>query len=611
MKYLDDSRDVYFNIFEWLDLDALLRSERYSAFDREQLRMVLDEILKLSVGALAACNQSGDRAGVKFADGVVTAPAGFREAYAQLCSGGWISPTMGADYGGMGLPDTIGSGISEFIMGANTSLSLGLLLTRGAGHLIETFGTEEQKKTYCARMYSGEWAGTMCLTESSAGSDLGAVRTSAVKQADGSYLLSGEKCFITCGDHDYTPTIIHAVLARTPQAPAGSKGLSLFLVPKHRIGADGSIGASNDVVCSGVEHKMGIHGSPTCTLVFGGQGRCQGFLLGKENAGLPQMFQMMNAARYEVGLQGLSIASAAHQAAWAFARERLQGRSYRDPGASTQTAIVEHPDVRRSLLMQSAYVQAMRAVVSYTGWCLDMAHVLEGEERDAKQGLVDLLTPICKAWCSDWGFRVTEWAMQVFGGYGYIKEYPAEQYLRDVKIASIYEGTNGIQALDLVGRKLRMQEGRPVKQLLGQVSKTAEGLAAHPLLGPSAQQLGLALKSLGAVLTEVPARSDAAVLTLLNAVPILDMMGHVVAGDLLLRQADLAAKKLDAMLAGQGVDTANRTAVRAAAEGSVDAAFYHRKIQAAIHFAHRGLPQVAALAVAVRAGETAPLEAVF
>lgn len=511
----------------------------------------------------------------------------------------------------MGLPESVGTGISEFTIGANTSVCLTTLLTRGAAHLIETFGTDEMKATFCRRMYSGEWAGTMCLTEPSAGSDLGALTTKAERQADGSYLISGEKIFITSGDHDLTPNIVHAVLARVVGAPSGAKGISLFIVPKFRVNPDGSLGQPNDVVCSGIEHKLGIHGSSTCSLVFGGGGACQGFLLGKERSGLLLMFQMMNAARYEVGIQGLAIASAAHQAALAFAKERLQGRSYKDPGANGQCAIIEHPDVRRSLLMQSAYVQAMRALVSYTGWCMDKSHVTEGEEHDRWEGLVDLFTPICKAWCSDWGFRVCEMAMQVFGGYGYTREYPAEQYLRDVKIASIYEGTNGIQALDLVGRKFRLQDGRPVKHLMGLVGQTAQELAAHPVLGPSAAHLGGALKALGAVLTEVPARPDALLVTLLNAVPVLDMMGHVVAGHLLLRQAQLAAKRLDAILKEKGVDAANKATARAACEGNADATFYWNKVQAAIHFAHRGLPQVGALAVGVRAGEITPMEALL
>jgi len=612
MKYLDDARDIKFNLFEWLDLDAVLASDPYREFDREQLEMVLDEALKVSRGSVAACNETGDRAGARFENGQVRLPEGFPAAYRDLASGGWISPTSSPEFGGMGLPESVGTGISEFIMGANTALGLEVLLTRGAAHLIESFGSDTLKALYCERMYSGEWTGTMCLTEASAGSDLGEIRTRAVKQDDGSYLISGEKIFITSGEHDLTPNIIHAVLARTPGAPAGAKGLSLFVVPKVRVDADGSLAGPNDMACAGIEHKLGIHGSPTCSLVFGSNGACQGFLLGEEGQGISLMFQMMNAARYEVGVQGLSIASAAHQSALAYARERLQGRPFtnRKPDAP-QAPIVQHPEVRRSLLLQSAYVQAMRALVSYTGWCMDRAHTTAGEERDRWQGLVELFTPVCKAWCSDWGFRVTEWALQTYGGYGYTMDYPAEQYLRDCKIASIYEGTNGIQALDLVGRKFRMQDGRPVKHLLGLAAKTAESLASDPVLGPAAAQLGSAVKAMGAVLAGMPARENALVLTLLNAVPVLDMLGHLVAGYLLLQQAQVAQGKLAALLLARGVDARDAAALRVFLVDSPDGAFYQNKVQAAIHFAHRCLPLVAAQAVALDAGETAPMEAIF
>ncbi len=612
MKYLDDARDIKFNLFEWLDLDAVLSSDAYNEFDREQLEMVLDEALKVSRGSVAACNEAGDRIGARFENGQVFLPPGFAAAYQDLASGGWISPNMRPDFGGMGLPESVGTGISEFIMGANTALGLQVLLNRGAAHLIETFGADELKATYCEKMYSGEWTGTMCLTEAGAGSDLGEINTTAVKQPDGSYLLNGEKIFITSGNHDLTPNIIHAVLARTPGAAAGAKGLSLFVVPKIRVKQDGSLGDANDVTCAGIEHKLGIHGSPTCSLVFGNGGACQGFLLGEEGQGISLMFQMMNAARYEVGIQGLSIASAAQKAALAYSRERLQGRSFSNKKADApQSPIVQHPEVRRSLLMQASYVQAMRALVSYTGWCMDMAHVTKAEEHDRWQGLVELFTPVCKAWCSDWGFRVTEWALQTFGGYGYTMDYPAEQYMRDCKIASIYEGTNGIQALDLVGRKLRMQEGRPVQHLLALVGDTAQEVAADPTLGPSAQQLASAAKAMAAALIELPAQENGMLLTVLNAVPILDMLGHMVAGHLLLRQAGLAKTKLAALLAARGVAVQDAAAVRALLLESPEAAFYHNKIQVAIHFAHRGLPLVAAQAVALHAGETSPMDAIL
>ncbi len=608
MRYLDDLRDILFNLFECLDLDAVLKGAAYEDVDREQLGMVLDEALKVAKGSVAACNEVGDRVGAKHANGKVELPEGFAGAFDDLASGGWISATMNPEFGGMGLPEVVGTGISEHLMGANTALALKTMLTRGSAHLIETFGSDDLKATYVEKMYSGEWCGTMCLTEAGAGSDLGALTTKATKQEDGSYLITGEKIFITSGDHELTPNIIHAVLARVADAPAGPKGLSLFVVPKFRVNANGSLGERNDVTCAGIEHKLGIHGSPTCTLVFGMENGCQGFLLGQEQQGLVYMFQMMNAARYEVGVQGLGNASAAHQAALAFAKERLQGRAGKGVG---QSPIIQHPDVRRMLLMQSAYVQAMRALVSYTAWCMDMAHVSVGDEKNRWQGLVELFTPVCKAWCSDWGFRVTEWALQTYGGYGYTMDYPAEQYLRDCKIASIYEGTNGIQALDLVGRKFRMQDGKPMKDLLQLVGVTVETLAADPILGGSASQLGAALKTLTAVLQEAPTRPNGGALTVLNAVPVLDMLGHVVSGHLLLQQAAIAQAKGQALLQERGVAAEDKAAVQALLKDSPEAAFYNNKVQAAIHFAHRGLPLVAAMAVAIQAGETAPLEAVF
>jgi hypothetical protein len=383
-------------------------------------------------------------------------------------------------------------------------------------------------------------------------------------------------------------------------------------VPKIRLNADGSPGVANDVTCAGIEHKLGIHGSPTCTLVFGERGECEGYLLGKERHGLLLMFQMMNAARYEVGVQGLAIASAAHEAALEYARMRAQGRDLldRDPHAP-QVPITRHPDVRRNLLLQRAYVQAMRALSSHTAWCMDMAAVSEGADRKRWQGLVELFTPVCKAWCSDWGFRVTEWALQVYGGYGYTAEYPAEQYLRDAKICSIYEGTNGIQALDLVGRKFRMQSGEPVRHLMGLMGQASEGLMDDVILGQSARRLAELLKALGSVMTALPERGDAQLPMLLNAVPVLELVGHAVSGWLLLDQASLARTRFTELLADRGVDEADGKALRAFLEDSGEARFYHNKVQSAIHFTHRALPVAAGHAQAIIAGEKAPMDAIF
>ena len=328
MAYQGDMRDVKFQLFEWLPTEELLKRPEFSQWERPDVEMVLEEAHKLAKEVLSPANRDGDQIGVRFEGGKVIMPPSSHGAFQKVCEGGWVGCINNPEYGGMGLPDVVGTGINEFFSGANVSLSLTALLTRGTGYLIEKFGTDEMRQLFCAKMYTGEWAGTMCLTEPQAGSDVGAAKTRAVKQPNGRYLIQGEKIFITSGDQDLTPNIIHVVLARTPGAPEGTKGLSLFIVPKVRVNADGTLGEPNDVVTSNIEHKMGIHGSPTCSLVFGGDDKCEGFLLGEEQHGMKLMFQMMNDARIEVGLQGLALAAGAYQAALDYAKTRLQGRHW-------------------------------------------------------------------------------------------------------------------------------------------------------------------------------------------------------------------------------------------------------------------------------------------
>jgi alkylation response protein AidB-like acyl-CoA dehydrogenase len=612
MQYRDDARDVKFNLFEWLPLDKVLKGEPFREFERTDLEAVLDEALKLARTEIAPANEPGDRAGARLEAGQVRVPEAFHRAYAKVVEGGWIGATSSPEFGGMGLPECAGTGINEFIMGANTALSLTLLLGRGASHLIETFGSEQQRALFCEKMVTGVWGGTMCLTEPGAGSDLGDIKTKAAKQPDGTYHLTGEKIFITSGDQDLTENIVHAVLARTPEAPVGPRGLSLFVVPKRRVNADGTLGASNGVTVAGIEHKLGIHGSPTCSLVFGADEPCVGTLLGKERLGLPYMFQMMNAARYEVGLQGLAIASTAHQHALAYARERLQGRGEqdRDPHAP-QVPILRHPDVRRMLLTQASLVQAMRALLFLTAWHLDMARITEGEERKSHQGLVEILTPLCKAWCSEGGVRVADLAMQCYGGYGYTTEFPAEQYLRDARIAPIYEGTNAIQALDLVGRKFKMHGGEPVKALLNRVAAAAGELAGDAVLGRSASKLSLALQEFRTATEEMRSHPRASTEVLLNAVPILDSLGHLVGAELLLEQAALASRRLAGIAKERGADLSTPEGAAALFEESQEGRFYQGKIQCAVFFCHRLLPAVHAHAMAIRSGDLSAVDGVF
>ncbi|MGB5816151.1 MAG: acyl-CoA dehydrogenase [Thermoanaerobaculia bacterium] len=613
MDYDVDLRDVIFQLFEWLPTERLLEADRFADWDRDSVEMVVTEALKIAQEELAPTNEEGDRSGCKLVDAKVTVPEPFGPAYKTLAEGGWIGSVNNSDVGGLGLPHVVGTVANELFAGANLSISLVMLLTRGASELIEDFGTDEMRGLFCEKLYSGQWTGTMCLTEPSAGSDVGASVTRAVEQENGRYLISGEKIFITYGDHDLTDNVIHTVLARLPDAPSGTRGLSLFVVPKIRVDPDGGLGESNDVVCGGIEHKLGIHGSPTCSMLFGQNGNCEGYLLGEKNKGMKMMFQMMNSARLEVGLQGAAVAGAAHQAALAFAKERIQSRNwskFADPEAPP-VAIVEHPDVRRMLLTSGAYVQAMRALLLQSAYYIDMSHVAEGEERERFQSYVELLTPICKAWASDWGFRVTEWCLQVFGGYGYTRDYPAEQYLRDAKIASIYEGTNGIQALDLVGRKMRLRDGDAVRELLGLVGATVKKLRNDPELDEVGALLGEALGEIGEVTTGLGKRSDAMLVMLLNAVPFLDMMGNTLAAHYLLDQAFLARSALQTILEARGVDAGDEDAYQELLASDSDAAFYHNKVQTAIHFGFRVLPQVRALAVAIKAGELAPMKAVM
>ncbi len=606
MEYRVDIKDLKFQLLDWLPTAELLAAERYADWDRDSIEMVVDQALEIAQQSLGPTNEDGDRVGASWQAGEVTVPPSFHGAYATLREGGWLGASSSPDLGGLGLPHAVTTTVNELFSGANLSLSLLTLLTTGTAHLVEAFGGSKLRDQVCEKMFSGQWGGTMCLTEPHAGSDVGASTTSAVLQGDGSYLISGEKIFITFGEHDLTENIIHAVLARTPDAPAGTRGLSLFMVSKLRIEDDGNLGQPNDVRCVSIEHKLGIHGSPTCSMVFGQEGACQGFLLGEEGKGMRLMFQMMNEARIEVGVQSVGVAGAAHQAAYKYAKERVQMRHWAGGGGG-QVPIVEHPDVRRMLLTSSAYVQAMRALLLRTSYYVDKTRVTEGEERERYQGLLELLTPICKAWASDWSFRVTEWSLQVFGGYGYTKDYPAEQYLRDAKIASIYEGTNGIQALDFVARKLPARSAA-ARELLTAAGATAQQLVEGPLAG-SAALLGAAVGKFGQVVQQLPSRDDGRLLTVLNAVPIADGFGTLLGAHFLLEQAVIAERQLAELLGEKGIEADD--AKREFLTANQDAAFLHNKVQAAILFCHRALPLIDAYIVAIQAGETAAVDAIL
>ncbi|MGE0385489.1 MAG: acyl-CoA dehydrogenase [Gammaproteobacteria bacterium] len=444
----------------------------------ELLAAVLEQAAKLAGEVLAPINRSGDEQGVQVVDRQVRAAAGFREAYAQFRTGGWMSLQAPAQYGGQGLPQLLATPVMEMWKSANLAFSLCPMLTLGAIDAIAHHGSEDLRRTYLPRMVAGDWTGTMNLTEPQAGSDVGAVAARAVADGD-RYRISGQKIFITWGDHDMAENIVHLVLARLPDAPEGTRGLSLFLVPKFLPGADGRPGARNDVYPASVEHKLGIHASPTCVMRYGDDGGAIGWIVGEPNRGMQCMFTMMNQARLAVGLEGVGIAERAYQQAREYARQRIQGTV---AGSAAKVAIIAHPDVRRMLLSMRACVEAMRALAYVAAADVDRAaRGADASARARAAARVALLTPIVKGWCTELAQEVVSLGVQIHGGMGFIEDTGAAQHLRDARITAIYEGTNGIQALDLVGRKIMGDGGRALMALLDEMNSTAAALEAHPL----------------------------------------------------------------------------------------------------------------------------------
>ncbi len=468
--YRIDERDLAFNMFECPGVQQLEGNHPSPDAGEDTLRMVYEQISAFSQKVLAPLHDSGDREGCQFENGSVRVPNGMQQAWNDYRELGLIGMMASAKYGGADLPHFFAAPVAELECGSCVSFSMLPLLTRGSANLIASFGSDWLKDRYLPNMYSGQWAGTMCLTEPHAGSDVGASTTKAIPDGD-HYLISGTKIFITWGEHDLSENIIHLVLARLPDSPKGSRGLSLFAVPKYRTADDGSILGGNDVECGNIEHKMGIKASPTCVMNFGTNQACIGYLVGQPNQGMAHMFQMMNAARIEVGVQGLAQGSAAYLAAKAYAQERTQG-SRKSADGFRSLKIVEHPDVRRMLATMKALTEGGRALLYHLTLYLDLAHYHQSEA-EKYEGYVELLTPICKTFGSDQGFKITEMAIQTHGGYGYCQEYGVEQYMRDVKISSIYEGTNGIQALDLVFRKILGNQGLHLKNWLAEITQFA------------------------------------------------------------------------------------------------------------------------------------------
>ncbi len=575
---LVNTRDQKFLLYEQIGIDKLFGFEKYADYSREVVDMVLSEAEKMAVEVIAPTLEEGDKEGAQFKDGKAYAPACFHEPFKTFCEAGWVCATKNPEVGGQNMPLSVHSACWELFAAAHMAFSMYPSLTTGAAGLIDTFGAEELKNKYLYKMYAGEWAGTMCLTEPGAGSDVGALRTTAKRLPDGTYSITGTKCFISSGDHDLTENIVHPVLARIEGDPAGTKGISIFIVPKIRVNDDGSLGEPNDVTTGNIEHKMGIKASATATLNFGENGNCIGELLGEEQSGMKIMFQMMNESRLDVGLQGQSIASAAYEHAVQYAKERIQSKSALAGKDADAVTIINHPPVRRMLLWMKAYLEGIRALNYFTGFCLDMAEASDSdEERSRYHGFVELLTPVCKAFSTDRGVEICTKAMDVYGGYGYCQEYPVEQYLRDCKITQIYEGTNQIQAMDLVGRKLGMNKGMNVMNLLGDIAATVEKAKKVPELKASAAKLEEACGAMAELpLTFIEFfKAGKAAVPIQNVEPFLAIMGDVVCGWLLVQGAGIALEKLASLDAGDA-----------------DIPFYKGKVMSARFFAAEILPTV-------------------
>ena len=493
-----NQKDIFFILKDQLNYGSLCTLDRYRDLNEKTLDMLVSEAIQFAKGVLDPLQEIGEEHGVRFEDGKVLCPSEFKKAFRQCGADGWTAAARDPEFGGQGFPHMMRIVINDMMYGACQAFNMAPSLTHGAAHLIESFGTPELQKRFVPKMFDGTWSGTMCLTEPDAGSNLAGIQTSAYPEG-GHFKIKGSKIFISWGDHDLTDNIIHLVLARISGAPQGIKGISLFVVPKIRVESDGTIGDSNDVQCTGVEEKLGLHASPTTSLVFGSGDNCIGYLCGQANNGLAHMFQMMNAARINTGVSGMTLASTAYQNALAYAKGRRQGRDVADRKTG-DVLIIDHPDIRRMLLWMKAMVDGMRSMI-YTGafWQDFALELPDGKGKQHYQNLVDFMTPLIKAYCSDMGFKVCEIAIQCLGGYGYCKEYPLEQYLRDAKIMSLYEGTNGIQSMDLMGRKMRINNGGPFLAFRKEIESFCRENQDHLRLGEYVSALSEAFEKLTAV----------------------------------------------------------------------------------------------------------------
>ena len=591
MSYTAPLKEMQFVLNNIADLPSVLALPGYEDHSTDLVDAILEEAGKFAGEVLAPLNWEGDK-GHKLADAVVTTRAGFKEAYHQFRDAGWVGMRAPAEFGGQGLPALVAMATEEMWCSANLAFSLCPLLTLGALEAINHHASDELKAIYLPKMCSGEWPGTMNLTEPQAGSDLALVRSKAVPNpnGDGTYLVSGQKIFITWGEHDMADNLVHLVLARLPDAPAGVKGISLFIVPKFLVNADGSLGKRNDVKCVSLEHKLGIHGSPTCVMSYGDEGGAIGYLVGEANKGLGYMFTMMNHARLGVGVEGMSISERAYQKAVAYAKDRLQSRELGSTNPDP-AAIIRHPDVRRMLMTMRSQIEAMRALCYFGGTALDKAASLPaGAEQQQSQYLINFLIPIIKGWCTETANELTSLGVQVHGGMGFIEETGAAQYMRDARITAIYEGTTGIHGMDLIGRKMASEKAVTLKAVLGEIEGTIGQLAAAGAEFASIKAgLELSVKSAKEAAEYILANfADNTKKSAAGSVPFLMLMGITLGGWLLAKSALIAKAKL--------------------AAGDSDADFYTAKITTTRFFAEHIAPRTLAYAYEVVNGADSTLE---
>ncbi len=588
MTYKAPLKDIRFVLEHVTPIAELAQLEAFGHAEPEMVDGLLSEAARFCEEAVAPTNAEADKQGSQLVDGGVKTPDSFPKLYEQYVAAGWGALAHPAELGGGAFPHVVANAFKEMLTSANMAFSLGPLLSTGAVELMEAHCSEEQKQVYATKMISGEWTGTMNLTEPHAGSDVGALTTKAIPQDDGTYRITGNKIFITYGDHDMADQIVHLVLARTPDAPPGTKGISCFIVPKYLVNDDGSLGERNDVHVVGVEHKLGIHASPTCTMAFGeNSDGAVGYLIGEENQGMRYMFTMMNDARLGVGIQGLSIAERAYQQAVAYAVERRQGRA---PGGEKgeQSPIIQHADIRRMLMTMKAYIEALRALCYANGFAIDLAkNHPDAAVREQQQKLADLLTPLSKGWGTDLGVELTSLNIQIHGGMGYVEETGAAQHFRDARIAPIYEGTNGIQALDLVGRKLPYDGGAYVKGFLADMASFASELDGDSDLAAIGERLAAGVATLDRATDHIFANAGNPAEVFAGATPYARMFGQVVGGWYLAKEAKAAAAQL------------------AAGEG--DKSFLEAKVATARFYADQLLPMVDGLLASV----TSPSEELF